>query len=276
MSRWTRCASVLAGSGLARALLAVGCCWAVFLATLTPVCGQTAALAKAPTTKQKIFLIGNSLTWDTVPALLSGDVAWHVDCGKSLQFIYDHPSKPCVPTSKLWPDALRNVQYDFLCVQPHFGTTLNQDVEVIDKWLELQPRAVLVLHTGWARHAEVEKEFHVPPGSIGVATNMVHAPEYYQALERALIARHPKLEVRSTKVMQAIDSIGHDIERKSAPLGSLAELYRDEIHLTVQGGRYLAHNMLRRALGQPLSSQGFQLEPDLQNYLDQKINQIRQ
>lgn len=29
----------------------------------------------------RCYLIGNSLTWDTVPPLLSGDVQWHVDCG---------------------------------------------------------------------------------------------------------------------------------------------------------------------------------------------------
>ena len=47
------------------------------------------------------FLIGNSLTWDTVPSKLDGDVQWHVDCGKSLPFIYENPQKPCVKTSTL-------------------------------------------------------------------------------------------------------------------------------------------------------------------------------
>ena len=37
------------------------------------------------------YLIGNSLTWDTVPSKLDGDVQWHVDCGKSLPFIYENP-----------------------------------------------------------------------------------------------------------------------------------------------------------------------------------------
>ena len=31
-----------------------------------------------------VFLIGNSLTWDTVPSQLGPEVKWHVDCGKSL------------------------------------------------------------------------------------------------------------------------------------------------------------------------------------------------
>ena len=32
----------------------------------------------------RYYLIGNSLTWDTVPPRLEGDTQWHVDCGKSL------------------------------------------------------------------------------------------------------------------------------------------------------------------------------------------------
>ena len=32
------------------------------------------------------------------------------------------------------------------------------------------------------------------------------------------------------------------------------QLYRDNIHLTKEGGRYLAHNAMRQALGQPYSS----------------------
>jgi hypothetical protein len=41
--------------------------------------------APEPSYSKKIFLIGNSLTWDTLPGLLDGDVQWHVDCGKNLK-----------------------------------------------------------------------------------------------------------------------------------------------------------------------------------------------
>lgn len=55
----------------------------------------------------RIFLIGNSLTWDTIPAKLDGHVQWHVDCGKSLKYINEHPEEPCVKTSSLWPQTLQ-------------------------------------------------------------------------------------------------------------------------------------------------------------------------
>ncbi len=36
----------------------------------------------------RYYLIGNSLTWDTIPGYLDGDVQWHVACGKSLPYIF--------------------------------------------------------------------------------------------------------------------------------------------------------------------------------------------
>ena len=37
------------------------------------------------------FLIGNSLTWDTVSSRLDGDVQWHVECDVSLPHIFKAP-----------------------------------------------------------------------------------------------------------------------------------------------------------------------------------------
>ena len=63
--------------------------------------GQSdAEIQEAAPTKdtRSYYLIGNSLTWDTVPAWMDGDVQWHVDCGKSLPFIHANPDEPCVKT----------------------------------------------------------------------------------------------------------------------------------------------------------------------------------
>ena len=74
--------------------------------------------ARAEPPAPRTFLIGNSLTWDTVPGRLSGDVQWHVDCGVNLPYIYANPAKPCVKDSTLWPTALRDKQYD---ISPRAG-----------------------------------------------------------------------------------------------------------------------------------------------------------
>lgn len=254
----------------------------VCLLTLVPLSNVRGQVPLESTGDSKIFLIGNSLTWDTLPGLLEGDVQWHVDCGKSLKFIHDHPGNPCVKTSVNWSEALTSKKYDFLCVQPHFGTTLAEDVAVISHWLELQPQATLVLHTGWNRAADFESHYHRTAASSGASSSealrsqvMIHSPRYFAALQAELAAKYPQRDIRTTAAIQVLDDIWHDIEKSNAPFKSFAELYRDEIHMTTQVGRYLMHNLMRSALGQSRSQQGFQIDPVHQHYLDHKLDKAQ-
>ena len=211
------------------------------------------------------YLIGNSLTWDTVPSQLAGDVQWHVDCGVSLPYIYTNPAEPCVEASTIWPEALRDKRYDFVSVQPHYDSNLAEDVEVISAWMQLQPAAVFVLHSGWAFHAERADEF----ASFTSPDGMVHSPGYLRALIEELRRRRPDRVFRQTFAQNLLACIAEDIAAGQAPLKDVESLYRDAIHLTHDHGRYLAHNAMRRALGQPHSAKGFQkLDPELKQYLD--------
>lgn len=218
----------------------------------------------------KVFLIGNSLTWDTLPGLLDGNVQWHVDCGKNLRYIYEHPQKPCVRTSTSWNKALERQQFDVLCVQPHFGTTLQEDVSTISKWLSTQKKVKLVIHTGWSRH----KDFCTDYESVGsdAPSKMCHTPKYFSQIEEKLRRKHPGLEVTSTHAIEVLHSICEDIESKQAPVEQLSDLYRDEIHVTTQAGRFLMHNLMRVAIGQKVSQQGFQVEQPLRDYLKAKVD----
>ncbi len=250
--------------------------------------GVLAQTATGAAGGKRIFLIGNSLTWDCVPAALSGDVSWHVDCGKNLEQIRTKPDAPCVPSSKIWSQHLKTQQYDVLCVQPHYGTTLKQDAEAIAYWCSLQPNAELILHTGWARQSDWQQEYHGSDASKNSSTSsdggarsskpedrpMVHSPDYFAALREAILEARPRTVISSTKAMQAIDRVRHDVQAGHAPISSIAELYRDNIHLSLQVGRYLAHNLMRQSLGQPLSIQGFQIEPDVQKYFDTIVRAI--
>ena len=195
---------------------------------------------------------------------------WHVDCGKNLQFIFDNPTNPCVKTSTPWSEALKAIQYDTLVVQPFFGTTLEQDLQVISAWLELQPTARLVIHTGWNRADSFEKTYH----TTDEANHMSHSPGYFQAVKTQLRAKYPERSISVTAALEVLDTVWHVIERGQAPFGSFPELYRDEIHMTTQAGRYLMHNTLRQALQQPFSDQGFQLEAAQKEYLDQRLSAL--
>ncbi len=235
--------------------------------------GQVTSTTTEPSSSpSKIFLIGNSLTWDTLPGLLDGDVQWHVDCGKNLKYIHDNPTAPCVKTSTLWPEALKSKQYDLLSVQPHFGTSLDEDVAVISAWLKLQPSAVLVIHTGWNRAAEFDAAYHAAVDT----RQMTHSPAYFQALTSKLVELHPDRTIRSTSAIDVLDEMYQEIQQGQAPFKNFAELYRDEIHMTTQVGRYLMHNLMRIALNQPLSDQGFQIDAPQKEYITQKLKAVQQ
>jgi Leucine Rich repeat len=213
----------------------------------------------------RYYLIGNSLTWDTVPQRLSGDVQWHVDCGVNLAYIQANPDKPCVKESTLWPQALRAKQYDVISVQPHYGSRLTQDVETISAWIKLQPKAVFVIHSGWAKHAQREDEF----ASYTAPEQMVHSPGYLRALVAELKRLHPGREFRQTMAQNLMAQIAADVAAKQAPIATVEDLYRDEIHVTNEAGKYLMHNAMRHALGQPPSVAGFEkIDPEVQKYLD--------
>ena len=211
------------------------------------------------------YLIGNSLTWDTVPSRLDGDVQWHVDCGVALPQIYARPNQPCVKESTIWPKALHEKQYDFVSVQPHYGSTLMQDVETISNWVKLQPKGVFIVHSGWALQAQRANEF----ASLATPNQMTHSPHYIRALVSELRQLFPGREIRQTLAQNLLAQVADDIDAGRSPMKNVAELYRDPIHMTHDHGKYLMHNAMRRGLGQPLSAVGFEnLNPEVKQYLD--------
>ena len=221
----------------------------------------------------KFFLIGNSLTWDTVPPKLDGDTQWHVDCGKSLPWMFQNPEKPCVKTSTLWPEALKAKQYDVISIQVHYGSTLTEDAVTISELIQKQPKAEVVIHTGWARHAERAEEWAMKNKS-GDAP-MKHHIAYFDALLDLIQKTHPDRTIRRTRAMDMLQQVVEDIEAGKAPIGDVVELYRDKVHMNVVTGRYLMHNAMRHALGQPRSAAGFEkLEPEMKAYLDSVLDRV--
>jgi hypothetical protein len=239
--------------------------FARFVLSCALLLGLTENTVSAQQPPARIYLIGNSLTWDTVPNRLDGDVQWHIDCGVPLPHIHAKPENPCVKSSTLWPKALKETAYDLVVVQPHYGSTLAQDAETIAKWMTLQPQAVFVLHSGWAWHAQRANEFT----SLATPNPMTHSPVYMRALVAELRRLHPGREVRQTLAQNLLEQIAEDVTAGRAPFQSVAELYRDDIHMTHDHGKYLMHNAMRRALGQPPSAVGFEkLKPEIKQYLD--------
>lgn len=222
--------------------------------------------------KKSYYLIGNSLTWDTVPSRLDGDVQWHVDCGKSLPYIFAHPEKPCVKNSTLWPNALKEKQYDLISVQSHYGSTLSEDADVISKWVEMQPGATFIIHTGWARSATQAKEY----ADKDITGKMKHSPAYINALLAEMKKRYPDRKFKQTFAIDLLNQVDSDIKNKKAPLTQISDLYRDVIHMKIDSGRYLMHNAMRHAMGQPRSEKGYEkMDPKLKQYLNQVLSTLK-
>jgi hypothetical protein len=235
--------------------------WAV-----VAVLGAT-AIANEPS----LFLIGNSLTWDTLPSKLDGDVQWHVDCGKSLPYIVAHPEEPCVKTSTLWPAALSSKQYAMLVIQVHYGSTLQQDVDAIATLIKQQPHATVVIHTGWARSADRAEEWSGVGSSA--TTNMSHNADYFDTLLDMLRESYPQRTFLRTRAMDLLQVVHEDIRAGHSPITKVESLYRDAIHMDLVTGRYLMHNAMRAALSQPRSAAGFErLDPKMKSYLDSVLD----
>jgi hypothetical protein len=223
------------------------------------------SLNAAAAETRSFYLIGNSLTQDTVPSKLDGDVQWHVDCGKSLPFIYENPEKPCVKNSTIWPEALKAKPYDVISVQVHYGSTVEEDVAVLSEFVRMQPKAIFVIHSGWARAASRAGEY----AAKSAEGKMQHSPAYLDAVLAKLRELHPGRIFRQTRAQDLLARIADDIAAKKAPFSRLEDLYRDDIHLNVVTGRYLMHNAMRHALGQPRSVAGFETIPSpVKAYLD--------
>lgn len=217
------------------------------------------------------YLIGNSLTWDTAPALLDGDVQWHVDCGKSLPYIHEHPEQPCVKTSTLWPTALKDKQYDLISVQPHYGSTLPEDVSTISQWIEMQPKATFIIHTGWARSETREDEYK----NQDISGKLQHSPAYIKALLAALQKKYPERKFKQTHAIDLLEQVDADIKAGKAPFDQITDIYRDAIHMKLDSGRYLMHNAMRHAMDQPRSEKGYEkLDPKTKQYLNQVLDTL--
>ena len=212
----------------------------------------------------RVFLIGNSLTWDTVPSRLDSPAQWHIACGRSLPWILANPDPSCVDDATPWPDALSETRYDVLVVQPHYGSTLDENVDAITTWMAMQPDARVVIHTGWARANAIAAEY----GSDVADGDMVHTPTWVGSLVAQLRERHPGRELRETRAMDLIARADADAARGRTPFDSVAVLYRDVQHMSYGAGRYLMHNAMRAALGEEPSAAGFRLPPDDKRYLD--------
>ena len=210
------------------------------------------------------------MTYDTLPFHLDGDVDFHIYCNKNLQYIRDNPDGHCISTSTPWTTALVDNTYETLMIQPFDGTSLTQDVEIISGWMDMQPDADILLHTGWARHDQLSEVL-----ALGNPDNMMRPNfQYFEDLVAALEVRHAGRKISSNHAFAYLAQIENNALRGIGPYDELSDIYRDQIHMTLGDGRYLMHNVVRKSLGQEFSSEGITIDSARQSYLDQILTTV--
>lgn len=230
--------------------------------------------------QQRAYTIGNSLTNDMRPQLLDQS-QWHIFCSKNLDFIFNNPDGNCVQTSTPWPEAFQDFNFEYVVVQPFDGTTLTQDANIISAWMQLQPEATFVIHSGWTQSSTFPEDY-----LAGNPDNTMRpSPEYVNDLIAQLKLIFPNRPIVQTHANDLLFSVWLDVQQANAPgirdvlfrnfgtnhepiewpfeiqhaeaeielpFDEFSDIYRDFIHMDLQTGRYLMHNALRYAVRQPL------------------------
>jgi hypothetical protein len=144
---------------------------------------------------------------------------------------------------------------------------LQEDLDVMSLSIAQQSNAVVIVHEGWADHARFEPEY-LWPDSAG---QMRHSRPYFDDLVSPLKTRFPNREFRRMYSTEFMAQVFYDAQNGIGPFEQLSDIYRDSIHTTFQTGRYLMHNAMRCALGQPPSDKPFILTTEEKHYLDQVL-----
>lgn len=217
-----------------------------------------------------IYTIGNSLT---VVALYNyqGTYQYSIQCNQNLQTIFENPAGRCPgdvnPNAFAWDLAFAQKSYDFVTVQPFYFTTLDQDFNAISTWMNLQPNAKFILHTGWPNVSapSVYSQPLVPGGQF------VHSKAHIDALVERIQTASPNRAIGNTNIIGTLESIRLDILAGTSPIASLNDLYRDPVHFDALG-QYVATNSFYVSMGKPVDESILpSISPVQKAYLNTKI-----
>ena len=220
-----------------------------------------------------IFVIGNSLTQDTIPTQYGADFDIRPNSG--LQIIYDSPTTNLLTGSIDWPTAFAATQYDIVSVQPYRTPeetdSLNQNTTVISEWVSLQPNAVFIIHTAWAPFADHAEQY--AENGEGEEGFLSWNRGYYEELITRLRTANPGTTFKVNPAINVLEAINRDIVRGIGPYTALSDLYRDTLHIGLEGGGfYLMHNLMRRTLGLPIvNANASEISAQTRLYLNAKI-----
>ena len=216
------------------------------------------------------YHVGNSLTWDSSPSNLGAlgehpsstqiQNGWHIRCGMSLDYIYSNPTDVCVsPTSfGTWDQALTEKNsWDALTIQPfpRFTSTFLSDVSVVNSMADqcFQNDGFdkkIFIYSGWPWQSEAGfvSDWNRPVGMDGAQPTIISSA-YMESLVDELRSDRANA-VYLIPVGQVLYNLGISLEQdpfeysnssgEMQVFDSTYSLYRDQYHLDLQFGRYVA------------------------------------
>jgi len=214
----------------------------------------TAALAATI----RSYHIGNSLTWDLQPRGLPGlaqiggeslETGFHIRCSKSLNYIWDHPTDVCsnLKDPDFFTPSLTENPWDAVTLQSHTGSgsTLATDVATVLNFIDLTKSnpanqdTAFYVYAAWPSKGNYETKWTKSVLNED-ATKTVIAREYFDDLMSRL-QNATSAKVLMIPVGEVLFELDQKMQAGEIPgFTSIDELYRDDLHLSLDVGRYTA------------------------------------
>ena len=204
------------------------------------------------------YHIGNSLTWDLQPLGLveisaqrgtQQTVGHHIQCGQPLNSIWANPKDTCVNPVEAFGTfrpALEKHRWDAVTLQPYRGaSTLGEDEKVILQMIELaqknpdNAKTRFFIHAAWPGHRgkdyakhwtrEVKDEDDTP-------TDLCRS-YFAHLLKRVRSKTDASVEI--IPAGETLFALDQKLRSGALPgVASVEDLYRDEVHLSLDRGRF--------------------------------------
>lgn len=206
-----------------------------------------------------VYRVGNSLTWDSQPMgieALAGQAGYlhiqghHINCGNTLPNIVANPAQVCVmPVGAFgtWDAALRGSRWDAVTCQPHPGpgsTLAADEASILALIAEARANAAnadarFYVYAAWPGHADIQGTWSSLVDDAD-DTPTIQARAYFTHLIRRLRAATDAL-VYVIPVGEVLFQLDAKLRAGDVPgLSTIADLYRDDIHLSYDLGRFVA------------------------------------
>ena len=219
------------------------------------------------------YILGNSLSWDTVaywpPDYVGPDGSMQICPAFNTQQFIDGPD--CGLFGNKWWMTFPYWDFDYISIQLHAGTTMQQDIDNLSYWISLQPRAKWYIHTGWD-HAHLFEHMETIWAANWTGdpatTPMTYHPDYYQEVADRVRLNHPGVRLDIIPHMHLLEEVRQDILNGVGPLTDFqTDLFRDTQHVTYGAGRFLQAQLFLHTVGKPL----LPIDNNVKQYLTDKV-----